>query len=327
MRSVLILLLLALSAFAQGNADPTGKYSNKELGLTFSGVYGWEAFFPAGSGAWTTLARYSNVDMRAEVLLLARNNPYATTAALRDALKAEFKEGGDPTEVQPTYKEIELREATMKRGLKLPGFEVEGYVVKVEAAGKIREYYMQSRTYFGKNRLFRVYCTAKKSRKKRVKDLFDNATAGVTIKSGAEQVARGQAFRSQRGGYACLVPDGFLVELPSARSKTDVRFYNRRRTISVAMYGYRTSGDIIDLIDIMTDFYGDDLNMTQEETTALGGPAFRAEIKRKGKVTLLVGAVVNERVYRIHVTVEDDKLLEEARRILEKTEKSFKASS
>ncbi len=40
-------LLMALSASALGQ-EPSGKYDNRELGVTFSGVYGWESEFQQG---------------------------------------------------------------------------------------------------------------------------------------------------------------------------------------------------------------------------------------------------------------------------------------
>ena len=81
---------------------------------------------------------------------------------------------------------------------------------------------------------------------------------------------------------------------------------------------------LIDHVDEMIDYYGDDIEMENEDVGVLGGKGFTATIKRKGNVSLVVGSVQNGRVYRIHTTVSKDGDLEEAKRVHAELQKTFK---
>ena len=126
--AALVALMLPIAA-QEGEA--TGKYMNEALGVQYVGIYGWESQRAEGSGAWTELVRYINNDYQALVILSVRNNTYGTTNDLRKALKKEFKEGGDPGPGKSVYKDVSLKDATMKRGNKLPAVQVEAIVTRV----------------------------------------------------------------------------------------------------------------------------------------------------------------------------------------------------
>ena len=316
-----VTLVLALPLAAQESR--TGKYTNKELGVTFSGVYGWYSDFAAGSGAWTELASYTEAKYDAKVSLQVRNNTFKTMDQLRKALKKEFVEGGEPTVGKPACKEIEYRDLEMRRGIKLKGVEVEGYAVRVTKEGKKREAYLLVRTYFGKNRLFRVACAARRSREKQVKDRFEIAIASLVVEGAAEAAVMGIAYTSQRGNYRCTVPLGFTVFLP-ARSTSEIRFF--RGGITVSMFAYRAEGDLLDHRDQLIEFYGDDLKLDEEDGTVLGAPGFRGVVERKGKVTLISATFWRNRFYRIHTTGLRQKLAD-MKRVHAQMEKGYKLGS
>ena len=305
-------LLMALSAPALGQ-EPSGKYDNSELGVTFSGVYGWESEFQQGSGAWNDLATYREAALDAKVVLQVRNNIYKTTDELRAALKREFVSGGEPAAGKVTYKEITFRDIKMKRGLKLPGIEAEGYSVRVTDEGKKREHFIMVRTYFGKNRLFRVQCSARRSRAKRVRDRFDIAMASLICAGAAEQVVEGTPFRSVGGRYTCVVPAGFTVVFPKRTSRTDARFQNKRTGVVVTIYSYTYNGELIDHRDVMTDYYKDDLVLEEDDVKVFGTSGFRGILTQPKKITLIVGIVKNGRAYRVHTSASKTKL-EDAKR-------------
>ncbi|MHC4547682.1 MAG: hypothetical protein ACYTEZ_02810 [Planctomycetota bacterium] len=301
-------------------ARPTSaKYTNDELGISFAGVYGWARKFAEGSGAWTELARYrSDQSLDSTVVLYVRDNPYETANALRKALEAEFKEG-------EVYKEISFSDVTMKKGVQLPGIQVEAFRVLVTKEGKKRERKLVVRTYFGKNRLFRVYCEARRARARRVRDLFDRAIASLAVQATDEKTVVGTPFRSLRGNYSCLIPEGFAAVLPARYTgSTDFRFDHRKAGITVSIVSYPYDGILADLVEEMLDYYGDDIKVEQEEAKVLGGDGFTATITKDSRVTLIVGSVQNERAYRIH-THASKAALDEAKRAHAAFMKGFRA--
>ena len=315
-------LVLAATLAAQeedkGGGGGTSKYTNTELGVVFSGVYGWKQEFAHGSGAWTKLARYFDVQLDSEVVLYVRDNPYETINALRLALEAEFKAG-------ETLKDVSFADVTMKRGIKLPGIQSEAILTTVTSDGKKRERKVVCRTYFGKNRLFRVYCEARRSRAKRVRDLFDRATDSLVVNATDEKAVAGTEFRSLRGKYSVLIPAGFTAVLPASnRGPTDFQFDDRSTGVSVSIVSYADRGMLVDLVEKMVDYYGDDLKLDQEDVKVMGGDGFYATLTQGSKVTLIVGTVQNDRVYRIHTKTTPDKI-EDAKRAQEAFLKGFKA--
>ena len=310
-RLIVLLLFLALPVAAQGNSDSgkgapaaAGKYSNPDLGIAFSGVYGWEMQKASGSGAWTQLVRYFDEDFDAEVILYVRNNPYKTTSDLKAALVEEFKEGGEVAAGKSVYKGIAIREADMKGGNELPGLEVEGIVSSLNEEGKVRERAIVVRTYFGTNRLFRVHCTVRKRRLKNVRDLFTRAASGLVVTGSDEKVLRGLPFHSSRGRYGCAIPEGFMPDLPAAKRNYDMQFVGGKRgSIRIYVYAFSYDGTIEDQQEDLIDYYGDSMKITQDAADgkkALGGPGMTATITKDKRVTLLSAAVVGRRVYRIH---------------------------
>jgi hypothetical protein len=320
-RSASILcLLFALPLLAQGQDKEggSGKYTNPELGVVFSGVYGWKREVAHGSGAWTRLARYSDAQLDSEVVLYVRDNPYETFNELRRALETEFKAGD-------MLKDVSLTNVTMKRGTQLPGIEAEAIRVIVTEDGKKRERKVVCRTYFGQNRLFRVYCDARRSRAKRVRDLFDRALASLVVNATEERTVVGTEFRSLRGKYSLLIPEGFAAVLPaSSRGPTDFQFDDRSQGVSVSIVSYAYDAILADLVEQMVDYYGDDLKMEKEDAKVMGGEGFLATLTQGTKLTLIVGTVQNERAYRIHTKTTVDKL-EEAKRVQDAFMKGFRA--
>jgi hypothetical protein len=307
-----------LLAQAGDKEEGSGKYTNTELGVVFSGVYGWKREIAHGSGAWTRLARYSDTQLASEVGLYVRDNPYETFNGLRRALEAEFKAG-------EALKDVSFTDVTMKRGTKLPGIETEGIRVVVTKDGKKRERKVVCRTYFGRNRLFRVNCNARRSRAKRVRDLFDRAIASLVVNATDERTVVGTQFRSQRGKYSLLIPEGFTAVLPASnKGPADFLFEDRSLGVSVSIVSYASVRILADIVEEMVDYYGDDLKMEQEEAKVMGGDGFVATLTKGTKVTLIVGTVLNDRVYRIHTKTTTDKL-EDAKRAQAAFLKGFKA--
>jgi len=324
MRRVTVLLLCLLApVWAQGGTKKNnsgkkgapaaaGKYSNPDLGISFGGVYGWEMQRAEGSGAWTRLVRYYDEDFDAEVILLVRNNPYKLSEELKTVLVEEFKEGGEVAAGKVIYKNISVTEADMKGGNKLPGFEVQGIAVRLNEEGKVRERAIVIRTYFGANRLYRVFCTVRKRRLKNVRDLFTRAGSGLAVTGSLEKVVRGVPFRSSRGRYSCAIPEGFMPDLPISKRNFDMQFVGGKRgSVRIYVYAFAYDGEIEDQKDDLLDFYGDSMKMNMEPTEGkkrLGGPAFEAVITKSGRVTVVTAAVVGERVYRVHTAGPKDKL-------------------
>ncbi len=339
-RAVALGALLAIAALARGQepqkptpapAQPEAKpaapastnYENPELGLVFSGVYGWPSRIASASGAWTELARYdSDAQNDSFVTLLVRDNPYGSVSELRTALGLEFKESAEPAAGRPAYKEIAFRDVEMKRGINLPGVEVEAVAVELTEDGKKRERSVVVRTYYGQNRLFRVYCSARRARVKKVRDLFERAVSGLTISMVEEKAVRGIAFRSVQGGYSCTVPDGFAIVRPPDASLADARFESRQGiVISVISSPYDSA--VADQIQEMTDYYRDAIKI--EEGQVLGGEGFTGTVTKADSVTLIAATVKDRRVYRVH-TASPPKNAEEAKRVHEQFLKGFRVA-
>jgi len=316
-------LVLAATLPAQegdkGKGAGGGKYTNNELGIVFSGVYGWKREVAHGSGAWTRLARYADTQLDSEVVLLVRDNPYRSINDLRLALEAEFKVG-------ETLKDVSFADVKMKRGVKLPGIQSEGIRIVVLPDGKKRERKAVCRTYFGTNRLFRVYCEARRSRAKRVRDLFDRAIASLVVNATEERTVGGAEFRSLRGKYSLLIPVGFTAVLPaSSRGPTDFSFDDRSTGVSVSVVSYVYHGILADQLDDLIDHYGDALKVDQEDVEIMGGEGFVATLTQGAKVTLIVGTVQHGRAYRFHTKTTPAKL-EDAKRAQDAFLKGFKAN-
>jgi len=307
MRATLLTLVMICVAapFAAAQTKPATSdtaYRNEELGLVFDGVYGWDKRAAEGSAAWTELASYRDRAYDAVVSLAVRDNPYATSRELRKAVEREFSRTGEPAPGKPAYKEIAVKEAKMRGGLALPGVEVEGYMVRLSPEGKKREYFLEIRTYYGKQRLFRIACTVRRSRARRVRDLFDRAVAGLKVTASEEKVVTARRFTSERGRYTCLIPEGFVPVLPPTGQKPDMRFQDRSTGVVVSVYSYAYEGELIDHVEEMLDYYGDAIEMDEHETRVLGGPGFRATITKGEWTTLVSGTVRKNHVYRVHTT-------------------------
>jgi hypothetical protein len=317
----LAILILALPAAGQGRKS--SQYRNEELGLTFSGVYGWQARLAAGAGAWAELASYREPALDAVVLLQMRNNPFNTAADLRASLKREFQESGEVKEGEPAYKEIVFSDVAMKGGQKLPGIQVEGHAVKVDDEGKKREHFIVVRTFFGKNRLYRVSCSVRRNRAKRVRDLFDHAMDSLKVQAQAERVAEEISFRSKRGGYTCEIPRGFSIVVPEADAEHDIFFDGGGRGISISVFCLDYEGELFDQRDELEYEFDDDITFDEEETQVLGGTGFLATIQRGGYVTLVAGVLKDGRLTRIHTAIRKSRL-EDGRRTHEKFLASFR---
>jgi hypothetical protein len=302
MRNLLVLALLGAAA-----AQETPKYTNPEMGLEFDGVYGWERKEPPGSGAWTELVAYRNEAFDADVRLLVRPSPHASTHDLKQALEKEFQSGGEPAPGKPVYKEATFRDAQMRGGNALPAIEVEAVQLRIAEDGKKREYQYVVRTFLGANRLFRVSCEAPRARAKRVRDLFDLAVAGLVVTATDEKVQVGISFRSERGNYSCPILETFEPVLPAEGRKMDSIFESRRLGVGITVYSYEYKGDSRDHLDELADHYGADFQAAAEGSEFLGGDSFAGTLTRDKEVTLLAGTVRDGRLYRIHTKAAAEK--------------------
>lgn len=314
--SALFALALAVPALGQeaASAPSSPKYENPELGIIFSGVYGWSSHFATASGAWTELARYdSDAQNDSFVSLSVRDNPYETLPEMRRAIEAEFKESSAaPAPGRPAYKEVSVREVQMKRGIDLPGIEVEAMAVEIGEDGKSRERLLLVRTYYGENRLYRVFCSARRARAKKVRDLLERAVGGLTVSAVEEKTSRGVHFRSIQGSYSCMVPEGFSVVRPPDAWVADAKFENGRAGIVISVISAAYGGITADQIEELRDYYGNDL--TIEEADVMGSDGFNGTVKKPDSVTLITGLVREGRVYRVH-TASAPKAAEAAKRV------------
>jgi hypothetical protein len=346
-RTVLLSVLLALAASAPGQEQPPtkpppgkeppaplpakpadgkpaeggGAYENADLGIVFSGVYGWPAKIASGSGAWTELARYDSDEQNDSFVVLGvRDNPFASLAELRTALGQEFKEAAEPAPGRAAFKEIVFKDVEMKRGINLPGIEVSAVASELGPDGKKRERSLLVRTYYGQSRLFRVTCSARRAREKKVRDLFERAVSGLTVSAVEERAMRGVAFRSIQGSYSCVVPDGFSVVRPPDAWVADAKFESRQGiTISVISAPYDLS--LTDQIQEMSDYFRDTIKI--EEAQVLGGAGFTGVVTKPESVTWIAGIVKDKRVYRVH-TAAPPKSAEDAKRVHEAFLKGLK---
>ncbi|MFQ5845990.1 MAG: hypothetical protein ACE5JG_13485 [Planctomycetota bacterium] len=314
MRTSTIALLALLAAPPAAGQEADHVYTNPVLGVRFPGVFGWEVEKFGESGAWNTLSRYSESAFEASVELQVSPNNFSTADELRRAIRKEFAE--------PKYQVTEESEVQLKGGARLKGIRILATRQLVDEEGKKRERRLLVDTYMGKTRLFRVRCSARRFVYRRIADRFVSAINGLRIEPGKEQVAAAVQFRSQRGAYACRVPEGFSVTLPPARSNADIRFESR--TMSLSVFTYRFDGDLLDHIEQLVSYYGNVFTVEQEETQVLGGPGFVGRISsKKGEEVILGTGNRGGRVLRIHHKFPK-KSEEEARRIREAFLKSVK---
>ena len=311
----ILIVTLALPVLAQGKDGKSKKgasashvIDDKELGVRFVGPKGWLLKRTQGGGAWTTVATYDNPNpYDASVLVQVRNNIYDTFDGFKQALDVEFKEspaGATPEVGVRLLRSVEIEEAKMKRGARLPGFEVKANSVEVTPEGKKREYRMIVRTFYGKHRLFRVVCRVRRVRFKKVSAEFEQALAGLRVELSSERVTMGTSLRSRRGGYTCLIPQGFSVEIPRKGSTADVHL--RSREVELIVYCYKWDGDWRAHLDQIVDFYEDDFKVEQEEAKVLGQTGFIGTVTRSGKTAYVVGTVKRGHAVRVHALWKKD---------------------
>ncbi|MEE8105504.1 MAG: hypothetical protein V3T86_08235 [Planctomycetota bacterium] len=317
MRAFVFVLIVTLAApvLAQGKENKSKKnksasnvIDDKELGVRFNGPKGWILKRSEDGGAWTTIATYDNPNpYDASVVLQVRNNIYNSFDRFKLALEAEFKEspaGATPEAGKRLLRGIEMEEAKMKHGARLTGFEVSANSVELTAEGKKREYRMIVRTFYGKHRLFRVVCRVRRVRYKKVTAEFEQALAGLRVELSTERVSMGTPLKSRSGGYTCLVPQGFSVELPTRKSSSDIAL--RSRHVDLIIYCYKTEGDSRAHLEDMVDYYEDDFKIEQEEVKVLGQTGFIGTITRGGKTSYVVGTVKRGRAVRVHAQWRKD---------------------
>jgi len=307
--AALILLALPLAPgvlLAQG----TGRYENQDLKLTFEGIYGWQSTFAAGSGGWAELARYRDEALDATVRVLVTSNPYASAAEMHEAIAKEFAAGDEPKAGQPAFKEITVTDCTMRRGAKLPGVDAAGYRVSIDEAGKKREDRILVRTFFSPERLFRVFCEARRSRASRVEDLFVRALDGLTVEAGSVKAARVFAIRSAGGRYTVAVPEGFQPIVPGKDDPEDLRFEKPRRNIKVQIFAQVWEGGVEDQLDALFNEFGSDIRLESDEVQVFGNPGYLCRIERGDMITLVSGTVKDQRSIHVHTTFHKDREVE-----------------
>ena len=76
-----------------------------------------------------------------------------------------------------------------------------------------------------------------------------------------------------------------MAVLPAKRGVTDLKFDNRRAGVSISMISYAYNGGLADQVEEMVDYYGDAINIEQEEARVLGDDGFVATITRGDDTT------------------------------------------
>ncbi|MGQ0613974.1 MAG: hypothetical protein ACT4PV_09585 [Planctomycetaceae bacterium] len=307
-RLALSFLFVALLAAALRAEDPAPAgshvYVNRELGVRFVGIFGWTYEMAAGGGSWNLLAKYEQEAYEGSVLLLTRSNTYESFEAMRTGLREEFPlaaDGKDPAAGASIFKEVSFKEVAMRGGIKLPGIEVDAVSLQVSKEGKRREHRLQVRTYYGKNRLYRIACSVQRARHAKVKDLFERAVDSLELQAEAEATTAGTSFKSWRGDYVCQVPDGFSVNVPGDRAPNDVWFENRRAGIIASVVSYPFRGDSREHVDSVVAYYKDALKIESETAEVLGGTGLLGVVTKGDKKTRIAGIVRDGKVYRVHV--------------------------
>ncbi len=304
-RLALPFLLLAALLRAEDPAPAANHvYVNGELGVRFVGIFGWTYQMAAGGGSWNLLAKYEQEAYEGTVLLLTRSNTYESFEAMRTGLREEFPvaaDGKDPAAGASIFKEVSLRDVAMRGGIQLPGIELDAVSLQVSKEGKKREHRLLVRTYYGKNRLYRIACSVQRARHAKVKDLFERAVDSLEVQAEAEATTAGTPFQSWRGNYSCQVPDGFTVNVPGDRAPNDVWFENRRAGIIASVVSYPFRGDSREHVDSLVAYYKDALKIESEEAQVLGGTGVAGIVTKGDKKTRIAGVVRNGKVYRVHV--------------------------
>ena len=327
MRAIGILLAaLALSPVAWGQGRSAGHiFDSKDLGIRFAGPFGWQVEVADESGAWTTLATYQKSQYDAQVLLQVRNNVVGSYEAFRKAVAEEFKESAADAKSAPgktLLKNVEVKDIRMKKGAKLPGLDVSATVTRIDQEGKKREHRLFVQTYYGKHRLFRVRASVRRVRYKKVKNDLEHIS--LRVGEGTEQVTLGTPLYSWSGRYSCSVPDGYTVTLPRKKATNDVSFTKKGSGVTLYIYSYNFDGDFQDHVDMMLDYYEDEIQLQEGETKVLGEPGFIGTITRGKKPIYVIGTVKRGRAIRFHAAYEKDKEAE-AKKLVDKLLKTFKA--
>ena len=327
MRAIgLLLAALALSSVAWGQGKSAEHiFDSKDLGIRFAGPFGWEVEVADESGAWTTLAAYQKPQYDAEVLLQVRNNILGSYDSFKRANAEEFKEAAADATTAPgktLLKNVEVKDIRMKKGAKLPGLEVSATVTRIDEDGKKREHRLFVQTYYGKNRLFRVRASVRRVRYKKVKNDLEHIN--LRVGEGQEKVTVGTPLYSRRGRYRCSVPEGYTISLPNRKATYDVSFTKKGSGVTLYIYSYTFDGDFQDHVDMMLDFYDDEIVFQEGETKVLGEQGFIGTITRGKTRTYVIGTVKRGRAIRFHAVYEKDKEAD-AKKLVDKVLKTFNA--
>ena len=105
-----------------------------------------------------------------------------------------------------------------------------------------------------------------------------------------------------------MIPEGFIGLLPPSNSKADMGFLNQRDNIMIYVYAYSYRGILVDHIEELIDFYGEQIKIDKEDARVLGGKGFVATRTKGDEVTLITGTVRDEHVFRIHTIVSKENL-------------------
>jgi hypothetical protein len=327
MRAIGILLAavaLASGAWGQGRRAEH-IFDSKDLGIRFAGPFGWTVEYADESGAWTTLATYEKSQYDAKVLLQVRNNVIGSYDAFKKAITEEFKESPADAKTAPgqtLLKSVEFEDTQMKKGAKLPGVEVSATVTRIDKDGKKRESRLFVQTYYGKHRLFRVRATVRRVRYKKVRDQLD--AIDLRIDESQEKVTVGTPLYSRNGRYGCSVPEGYAIALPSRKANHDVSFTKKGSGVALYIYSYTFDGDIQDHVDMLLDYYDDEIQLQEGEPKVLGAPGLVGTITRGKNPSYVVGTVKGGRAIRFHAVYEKGKEAD-AKKLVEWLLKTFKA--
>ena len=106
-------------------------------------------------------------------------------------------------------------------------------------------------------------------------------------------------------------------------SNADMGFSNRRDDVMIYVYAYPYRGILVDHIEELIDFYGDQIKIEQEDASVFGGKGFVATRTKGDQVTLITGIVRDQHVFRVHTIVGKAKL-DAAKRAHEKFVGNFR---
>ena len=321
MRALVFVLIAAVAAPLWAQEKPAekpdkepakAKVSNviddKELGCTSTAPGAGRSNAPRTAAPGRRL-RPTRIRIRTtrRFSLQVRNNIYDSFERFKQAIESEFKdspEGAAPEAGKRLLRGVAIKEAKMRRGAQLAGFEVTANSVELTKEGKKRRVPddgadVLRQAPFVPHRVPRA--------PRSIQEGVRRVRAGVARAAGracrrarhawhvAEELQRQVHLQGARG---------FSVELPKKNANSNLHL--RNRDVELVIYSYPYDGDVRDHLDDVVDFYDTEFKVENDEAKVLGKSGFIGLLTRRGRTAHIVGTVVRGQAVRIHAYFQKD---------------------